>query len=87
MQKEKYMLTAELKINGTLIAVLYGHNTGDQKGEFPDVECNYEFVTHVMNSTESFKFDLWHRYNNGIASLVSEALSYAYKMANFGKIR
>lgn len=47
------MLIAEMKVNGTLVGVLYIHNTGWVEGQRSADLYNYEVVYHRVGSTEA----------------------------------
>jgi len=66
------MFTAELKINGCLVGVLYGHNEGDIVSE-PGV-CEYHYHYHDIEGGEVLSGDIKHLREAGLRSLVGKIL-------------
>lgn len=65
------MFTAELKINGSLIGVLYGHNLDrmDDKGR-----TLYEYSYWEPMQKEAIEGTIAHFYGEGLDTLVSAIL-------------
>lgn len=67
------MFTAELKVNGVLIGVLYGHNEG-YVDNGSDV-CIYTWVYHRVDSMLKPQFgEVDHARSAGLAKLVGNIL-------------
>ena len=70
------MFTVELKINGTLIAHVYGHNEGfDEKTG--DYKYRYEY--YEVESRKVTNGIITHDRKKGLNALVSSILTHAEK--------
>lgn len=65
------MFTAELKVNGALIAVLYGHNESQKDGKGRDL---YTYSYHELNKTEVKHGSYWYNRGEGLTKLVADIL-------------
>lgn len=66
------MFTAELKINGCLIGVLYGTNKGPASGA--DESYRYEYAYHAIGKSRVTIGKTVHKYNDGLEKLVGSIL-------------
>lgn len=68
------MFTAELKINGALLAVLYGHNEGYTGA---DDTCRYTIHYHNIGAGTVESGEVLHARNHphGLAAVVHAALT------------
>lgn len=64
------MLTAELKINGTLIGHLYGHNEGYNT----DGSCEYSWHYYKTETGAVVKGTLSHKREDGLEELIASIL-------------
>lgn len=65
------MFTAELKINGAMIGILYGHRTekvGDNHGYV------YEYSYWEPRSEKLITGEIEHKYEDGLDALVAKTL-------------
>ena len=69
------MFTVEIKINGTLIGHIYGHNTGDQ------VEGKTVYNWHYYSTEEQdvSRGHILHKREDGINALVAAILGKVSK--------
>ena len=69
------MFTVEIKINGTLIGHVYGHNTGvKDRGE-----TLYDWHYYSTEGGNVVKGKAHHKRENGINALVSEVLQMVWE--------
>lgn len=66
------MFTAELKINGCLIGVLYGTNQGLAPGK--EDTYRYEYAYHAIDKSRVTVGKTVHKYNDGLEKLVGSIL-------------
>jgi len=67
------MITAEIKINGMLIGVVYAHNTGYVNGG--NMVCGYDWeISHIGQHKDRQTGHLDHNRSHGWETLISKIL-------------
>ena len=67
------MITAEVKINGALIGVVYAHNTGYSGSG--NMVCGYDWeITHIGQNKQPSTGKLEHNRSHGWEVLISKIL-------------
>ena len=66
------MFTVEIRINGTLISHIHGHN----EMEVVDGKDRYSFEHYAVESRKVKRGEVWHDRNDGIDALVAKILGH-----------
>lgn len=73
----QFMFTVEIKINGSLIGHIYGHNEGD----LPNGESKYRYEYYETESRKVVNGNVTHKRHHGIRQLVNAILTDVDKTA------
>lgn len=67
----KTMFTLEIRINGTMLVHVYGHN----EGEINDAnQTKYRYELYRLDSREVVNGEVWHYRHEGIEPLIASIL-------------